>query len=560
MRYLAIRFRRRSARHASAATAHHRRIRGVALLGVLAGLAVVLAPAGSAKPPTAPIKLYDVCLASSPPTCDTSSLSASTANNLTFTITNENGSNTTLGSANLDAPAGFSLGGTPSVAVYDASGSPVGSATPTGSIVTLAGGVDELQLRNLNLSNGWYATASFTATASSACMATWGVAAKQSNDFKGSGNDFQLVKSGGLTSSVAGGCKLAFLYDPASAHPNTPISDTAYSQASAATNSTTAGPHYVTVVATDGTNVLTSVSGVTVTLSKSDGTFDTPPTNCPPCFSGNSVQLTNGYATFPTLQTNGTGSGFTLTASAGASSPFAPATSTPPFDVIADTTPCDPTVPCPLSGVDSGGNPLDIVASTNFTFLGLNPYTPPTSTSGGVTTVTTPGCQNLIPVSGTGFAEYDGRSGSGTLTITIYVDMKKIKAQYGQNTGQQFIPMCIGVRPVDRITHLAGSCSPPGASGAPTSWNPAGDGSGWEGDQIQPSSGKSVFTGYPAWSVCGSDGYQWGIVSSFQDGYDTNPPQNYPEVTAWSSTKIGNTTYREFTLSVPPGWDVKGIN
>ena len=93
---------------------NHPRAWRLALLTIFAVLAVVLVPLGSAKPPTAQIKLFDVCLEGGATPCTDwtsagGSMSTLSSSQVTFNIRNESGSNTSLGSANLDMPTGITL-------------------------------------------------------------------------------------------------------------------------------------------------------------------------------------------------------------------------------------------------------------------------------------------------------------------------------------------------------------------------------------------------------------------------------------------------------------------
>ncbi len=123
---------------------NHPRAWRLALLTIFAVLAVVLVPLGSAKPPTAQIKLFDVCLEGGATPCTDwtsagGSMSTLSSSQVTFNIKNESGSNTTLGSANLDMPAGITLQ------------LPVGAP---GNLVTGTSTSTQLRLRNLNLAAG----------------------------------------------------------------------------------------------------------------------------------------------------------------------------------------------------------------------------------------------------------------------------------------------------------------------------------------------------------------------------------------------------------------------
>jgi hypothetical protein len=115
--------------------------------------------------------------------------------NFTVTITNDRSSNTTFGSANVRAPAGFTV---------DAAG----TAQP-GWSATLAGGV--IQLRTASSSDALVAgqsmivtvhvaspTLPITAQSPTGCTGTaaWSAEAKQSNDFNGTNNWFTLLPAG----------------------------------------------------------------------------------------------------------------------------------------------------------------------------------------------------------------------------------------------------------------------------------------------------------------------------------------------------------------------------
>jgi len=71
----------------------------------------------------------------------------------------------------------------------------------------------------------------------------------------------------------------------------------------------------------------------------------------------------------------------------------------------------------------------------------------------------------------------------------------------------------------------------------------------WLGDGLT-AGGK--FTGKPAYAVCDTtDGYYWGIISSYQDKLAASNPI----VTNWGGTQIGGDNYRFFDMTIPPGWD-----
>jgi hypothetical protein len=175
---------------------------------------------------------------------------------------------------------------------------------------------------------------------------------------------------------------------------------------------------------------------------------------------------------------------------------------------------------------------VDLTSSDGFNFMTLSPFT---------LTHTPDGCAGLAglkPIGVTGFAESDSRRpSSGTLTIRYYVNKDLLSARYGKNVGNQFVPMCVGARPVDSAG-LIHDCNDPTYTSTP-----------WQGDGIT-TGGK--FTGKPAYAVCDADGYYWGIISSYQDKLDATAN---PTVTNWGGTQILGDNYRFFDMSIPPGWD-----
>jgi Domain of unknown function DUF11 len=122
-----------------------------------------------------------------------SSPTAGTSTSFTFTIQNE-ASPQQLGSVQISAPAGFAITGASLT-----SGAPgTASFTPSSALFT-----------NLSIAPG--STAMLTVTATVPCGSgsyQWGIAAKQSNDFNGTGNDFQLDpnSAGNLSGTFTGSC------------------------------------------------------------------------------------------------------------------------------------------------------------------------------------------------------------------------------------------------------------------------------------------------------------------------------------------------------------------
>ena len=154
----------------------------------------------------------------------------------TVTLTNKAGTQK-LGSANLTVPAEFTIVGKPSTSR--------GTVSREGNL---------LKLRNLELPNDGSVTV--TLGLQMPCAPgdyAWAVQAKQSNEFRGEGNDMGPV-SGTLSTRVeGGGCRLRFVAQPAAAERNTQIRAVEFQPTS---------QRLVTVEAVDGSgNRLTSFRG-----------------------------------------------------------------------------------------------------------------------------------------------------------------------------------------------------------------------------------------------------------------------------------------------------------
>ncbi len=158
------------------------RVAFLVLAASMLGVAVFAAPAvGQAGTCSSTTKcFFAVNVTPSSPTAGTSA-------SFTFTVKNE-ASPQQLGSVQISAPNGFAIISAPGAASFTS-----GSALFT----------------NLSVAPG--STVSLTVTAAVPCGSgsyQWGIAAKQSNDFNGSGNDFQLDPSsaGALSGTFTGTC------------------------------------------------------------------------------------------------------------------------------------------------------------------------------------------------------------------------------------------------------------------------------------------------------------------------------------------------------------------
>jgi hypothetical protein len=390
-------------------------------------------------------------------------------------------------------------------------------ATASQGDATVVSGV--LQLRNLNLAPG--GTANVDIAVKTPCAGgsyTWGMIAKQSNDFNGPpGNNFTMQTGGSnLVTALAGSCKLVWVTQPANAVVNTVITGTAGDPS---------GPS-VSVQAVDANNVpLTTATGA-VTLTKTAGSFTSSGG-----FSGTQANLVNGVASFSGFKSTATGTSLMVQAS----SPgyvSTPLNEGGPFTITSTGASCIGLDPCLLDS-NFGNSPVNAAATGGaFTFLGLNASTVPGSViaPGG-------GCQYFVSVGAGPFEAIDNRTGAGELRFTYNVPTKLI--QKSPNNGQPFIPLCAGAKRL--VNNQPVDCNPNAQPGDP-------DGP-WLGKGLNPD---GTFNGSLRYAICGEGGYWWAVMGSFQD--PINASLN-PTITGWGGTTIGNTSYRQLFLRVPNGWD-----
>jgi hypothetical protein len=405
-----------------------------------------------------------------------------------------------LGSANVAAPTSFTIQ----------------AASPSQGTATVVSGA--LQLRNLNLAAG--ATMNVDITVSTPCASgsyAWAIRAKQSNDFNGPpGNDFTLQADGSnLLTSVTGTCRLVWDTQPTTSVVNHLITGTQGDQS---------GPP-VAVKAVDGNgNTLTTATG-TVTLTKTAGTFTSAGG-----FTGTQANLANGVATFSSLTSSATGTGLELS---GSSPGFISTPDSGPFDVVLAGTSCTLGADCLLPGValDTKTNVDTTATGGAFTFLSVTPASVPA----GVTAADG-GCAYFQSVGAAGFLQSGTRiSDTGDLLFTYYVNKNQIQKRYGNNNGQQFIPLCAGAARVD----ANGNVIPCTGQGVP--YPP------WTGEELGVD-GK--FTGNLKDAICDvTTGLYYSVMGSFQD-HRIDPNLN-PTVTGWDS----NSTQRFFNMRVPSPWD-----
>lgn len=282
-----------------------RRTRGVLVaFGALAVLGAVLVPAGAASPPSSGIKQASVCLqvGSTPglPCATVSELPGGQTVALTFTVTNANTSTQAIGSANLDVPVGSGISIVANSAAFVANTGVAGQTFGTNTS-------SELQLRNLNLPPTSSVSVNFSVTTPcSGSNLKWGPLSsgpdeKQSNNFSGTGNDFNNTSSAGFTSSIVAGANGAPDHLAFSGQPGDGKTATAGSPSAKVTMYDSCG------------NVTNAADGnaVTVALQQpADQTFGGTGT-----LSGTvSEPLSSGVASFGDLQVSASGA-YTLKAS-----------------------------------------------------------------------------------------------------------------------------------------------------------------------------------------------------------------------------------------------------
>jgi hypothetical protein len=499
------------------------RARHLLLLGLLLLVPIVLAPAGSAKPPAS--MLFDLCVQNATsgtpaPACSStgtdSNFEGNTVATVQVTLTNDRNSNVSIGSASLAVP--------PQLKVVASSG------TPSSNVSTSSG--QTVTIHDIGLNKGQSFVATFKVDVACSGTVDWGSGAQAFNSSNGSGTSFSIVagSSSGLSSTITTACHLAFVDEPTDTQTGQKIADAGASQGGPVTvgifknNGDSLGSCPVGYEAGCSVNVASLPGGVTGTTTQQVGSGALA--------SFDDLSITNSAVA---AQYNLTATGVDGFAPTVESSSFLIAQAVNSLNCTGNS--CSSQGQKKVSGANLADSFVEVSSSSGFDFMTLSPYTlgstPPS------------GCTGEIPLPVAGFAESDGRQpGSGTLTIKYFVNKDILSARYGKNVGNQFTPICVGARRVDTGTGQVEDCTQTDPVGGSTH--------GWQGDAI---SAAGKFTGKVANAVCNADGYYWGIISSYQDKLDAT--QN-PVVTNWTGQNIDGNNYREFDMSVPPGWDYRG--
>jgi hypothetical protein len=467
-------------------------LRSLTLVGALAAVVVAVA-SGS----TSTVKPYTAFFSAGP-------VGAGSSVVVDLVLTNLS-SQQTLGSADVSAAT---LGSTS----FEMTGASTGD---TSGFPTL------LKLRNLGIAPMTSRTISITVTTPCAPgNYTWGIRAKQSNNFSGPpGNDFTFQTQGSnLVTSVSGVCRLEWVTEPASAVVDTFITGSAFDPS---------GSNVAVEAVDGGGNRLTSLSSGTVELTRTAGSAAT--------FSGTSATFAAGLATFSDLTSSTSGVGFKLQAS---STGFQSTDQSGPFDILLTTTTCT-TSGCQTDPLNVNGVFVQAqTSSSNFALVGV-----------GILRIPIPaGCANFVPLGDAPIVVTDQRTTlSGDIFVTYGIRKNAIQKRFGSNSGEQFIPICGGAKrlrwnaqtertePVD--------CDDDSVYGVQD---------GWMGKTLD-AEGKFDLAAPLSEAVCDPEtGYFFGILGSFQDDTNSDPskridPATNPTVVGWNS----DNTFRYFTTKFP---------
>ena len=503
------------------------RVRHLLPLALLALVPILLAPAGSAKP-TPPVINFGICVQNATtlaPSCsgaDTNSnfdpATGTPGAPVQVTITNAGSSTASIGTATIDLPSGLRVDSsvvTPQPSKYV-------TANATGSAIQVSG---------TQIQPGKSLLITFAIdTGCDGSNLAWSATAVP---FSGSGSfSSQSALSVGENSDLNGvGCHLRFVTQPADTQVGATITDKGASTGGA-----------IKVELDQGASSSAAMTTCPFGAGNCKIKVNDDPTNVG-LFTAesNAVDSSTFIASFSDLKISNvpavdTPATFTLTATGdlGLTQGSVPSNS---FLITLYAQDCSGNG-CSFSKKQLPGNDTtsfaSLIGGTTFDFMTLSPYSLDENNLPA-------GCQNRPDLGITGFAETDGRHADGTMTITFYANMDNIKAKYGANVGQQFIAMCVGAKPV--VNNVAQDCWTQEATGVGGSTN------GWLGDSLT----NQMFDGGTAKAVCASDGFYWGIISSYQDKL----PADNPIVTSWSGQNIGGKNYRAFVMNVPAGWDYR---
>ena len=383
------------------------KLRTTVAAGVFFALAVSVLPGANAA---APKKVFheSLSIATTGGAPVTGALTSSTTYDFAFLLTNDLHSPQAFGSALIDVPTGFSLGTlSTSVLTFHAAVSGgnvlVTSTGPTGS----------------GIAPGTSLTVTVRATtpAAGSCAAAWTTFVKQSNDFSGTGNDYQPADPAPAT--TVGGGSLVITRQPTTTQWNTAMSP---------------GPSF-SVVDPCGNPVASFNANITVTDHL--GLLST----------GGTVGAISGSATFSNLTFSDYGVTDYLTASANGLT----SVTSDNFDIVQSYVPCPAGTTCKSGTVgDSGGTTLVGITAN----AGPSADHIATTVKGLNTTGQFPQCDASGEPPLGAVVTFTVTTRSKTVTMTL----PKLYVNQIPNNGTPFMDICldvpVGQEFVDKFGHL----------------------------------------------------------------------------------------------------------
>lgn len=489
----------------------------VVLLGVLAAVAVILVPAGSATPGGS----YTANL------CDSSQIVGSVcpegvsgaalsggSTSLYLTLHKTSGS---LRSASIGLPAGPAT-------LFKYTGAQVvyGSGTPNQTAT-------QVSLSDIDLGTGNLVTVRLDLTACTAGTYNWSgagvIVAKDDASFTGTVLTRNAPSSLTATLDTANQCHLAVVsgQQPRDALKNVKITNSAFNPPPPGG---TGGPIQVGLYTTPG-NALLTIAG-TVEASRNSGILAT--------LGGDTTKdLASGIASFDDLTLNkANGSPGDPDYTLRFHLPGATDATSDGFSIVDAGKQCSGGN-CQLQANFAAGGDISTTTSTvSTTFTTAGTLSLSFFTGGAIPA----GCQNFTPSNSAGVTlRVDGTT--GTAFITYGLSDKALKARYGPNYGQPKVPICVGAL---RVT----------AAGVkiPCESDSAG---GWTGKALG-SDGR--LNGQFKTAICDPTTHLWwSVAPTYQD--NQTPPGFAPlsiEITQWGGSGDGN-NLRTFTITKPNPWD-----
>jgi hypothetical protein len=158
------------------------------------------------------------------------------------------------------------------------------------------------------------------------------------------------------------------------------------------------------------------------------------------------------------------------------------------------------------------------------------------------------GCKGFVPTTSAGVTlEIHGTT--GTAFITFGLSDQALKARFGPNYGQKNVPLCLGAQRVNS-SGTPIPCDAPDGAGGPA----------WTGKELD--SIGLVASGKFRAAVCDLTTHLWwAIAPNFQDKLPKNTALEPLSImiSAWGSTVASDgTTLRTFTVKKPNPWDFNG--